>query len=819
MKVVIIGGVAGGASTAARLRRMDEFADIIMLERGEYISFANCGLPYHIGGVIKERQNLLLLTPEKLYEWFRVDTRVLHEVLKINRDKKELKVKNHKTGEEYVESYDKLVLSPGAAPVLPPLPGIDLDGVFSLRNIPDMDKIIEYLNECHPQRAVVVGGGFIGVELAENLHERGIHVSMIEMMDQVMAPVDFEMASMVHQHLRFNNIRLALGDGLKSIEKTIDRDLKITLSSEKEIEADLVIMAIGVRPENTLAKNAGLELGSRGTIKTNEHMQTNDPNIYAVGDAAEVVNAVTGEPTSIPLAGPASKQARIAADHIVGRNAKYNGVQGTSVVKVFDLTVAATGLNERQLNASGVEHQSAIVHVSNHAGYYPGAVPMALKLIYDPKGVVLGAQAVGMDGVDKRIDVIATAIHGKMSVFDLEELELAYAPPFSSSRDPVNIVANAAGNSLRDDISLINWDQVDKLDRNAYAILDVRELEELQIGKVKDSINIPLGQLRERIDELPKNKKMMVYCQVGKRAYFACRLLKQHGFDVYNLSGGYKTYAHATEKQSNFDVFEHVTINKLEEIHEVVSMELMEGNEIKVDACGQQCPGPILTLAKAMKEAKTGDVINIEVTDFGFLNDVQAWTKSTGNNLLSVEQGKGIITARIQKGLEKVEKHVVSGGATEGKTMVVFSGDFDKAIAAFIIANGAAAMGHPVTIFFTFWGLNILRKDDPPRVKKNLIERMFGWMMPRGARKLTLSQMHMAGMGTGMIKGIMKKHNVASLPEMIEIARQNGVRLQACQMSMDLMGIKKEELLEGIEIVGVASFIASSDNSNATLFI
>ena len=816
MKILIIGGVAGGASTATRLRRMDEKAEIVMLERGEHISFANCGLPYHIGGVIEDREKLLVVTPAKLRETFNIDARVRNEALSIDREKKEVTIRELATGRKYKESYDKLVLSPGASPIVPPIEGVGLPGVYTLRSLTDMDRINDYLLEKKPARAVVIGGGFIGLEIAENLKHRGLQVTIIEMLNQVMAPIDYEMATMVHQHLQFKNIRLALGDGLKAISQ--NESLHVTLQSGRAVDTDMVILSVGVRPETHLAKDAGLELGARGAILVNEHMQTNDKNIYAIGDAALVKNVISGTDVNVPLAGPASKQARIAADHITGHDVSYNGVQGTSIVKIFDLTVGSTGLNSKQLDDLSLPYKDAIIHASNHAGYYPGASPMALKLLFSPEGKIYGAQAVGLEGVDKRVDVIATAIHGGMTVYDLEELELAYAPPYGSARDPINIIGFLAGNVLRGDVKTMEWDDVNQVDPAKTAFLDVRDPEELALGQLEGAINIPLGELRSRANELPRGKQIAVYCQVGQRGYFATRILDQLGFDTINLNGGYKTYSHAACEQSNFDTFENVTISSREEIQEVAPFNPANVNEFTVDACGLQCPGPILKLYNKVKEVNPGDVVTVKATDFGFTSDVGAWADRTGNKLLSLDSEGGVITARIQKGVEKKEeKGAVS--ITQDKTMVVFSGDLDKAIAAFIIANGAASMGHKVTMFFTFWGLNILRKDNPPNVKKNLIERMFGFMMPRGANKAILSQMHMAGMGTAMIKGIMKKKNVYSLPVMIQMARENGVVLQACQMTMDLMGIKQEELLDGIEIAGVATMIHSSDESNATIFI
>ena len=816
MKTIIVGGVAGGASTATRLRRMDEKAEIIILERGEYISFANCGLPYHIGNVITDRSKLLVVTPQKLKETFNIDARVRHEAVSIDRKKKTVKIHNLSSGREYTEKYDKLVLSPGASPIIPPIEGVDLPGVFSLRSIPDMDRIRDYITERKPESAVVVGGGFIGLEIAENLQRDGLDVTIIEMLNQVMAPIDYEMAAMVHQHLDFKKIRLALGDGIESIQQ--NGSLSVILQSGKKVETNLVILSVGVQPENFLAKDADLKLGARGAISVNEHMQTNDPDIYAIGDAVSVKNIISGKEVNLPLAGPASKQARITADHISGKDVSFSGVQGTSIVKVFDLTVASTGLNTMQLEELGLPFKNAIIHASNHAGYYPGASPLALKLLFSPEGKIYGAQIVGIEGVDKRIDVIATAIRSGMTVFNLEELELAYAPPYGSARDPINIIGFLAGNMLRGDMITIDWDMIDALDRSKYALLDVRDPEELSIGSIEGSLNIPLSQIRARSQELPHSKKIVIYCQVGQRGYFASRILSQLGFDVLNLNGGYKTYSHAIGKQSNFDTFENISISSREEIHEILPFNSVDSSEFTLDACGLQCPGPILKLFNKVKEVDVGDVITVKATDFGFTSDVKAWADRTGNKLISLGSDEGVITARIQKGAEKKDGDSKLS-ATQDKTMVMFSGDLDKAIAGFIIANGAASMGHKVTMFFTFWGLNILRKNDPQKVKKTLVEKMFGFMMPRGSSKLTLSKMHMAGMGTAMIKGIMKKKNVSPLEDLMQSALDNGVVIEACQMSMDLMGIQKEELIDGIDVVGVATFIHASDESNATIFI
>ncbi len=823
MKVVIIGGVAGGASTAARLRRVDEEAEIIMLEKGPFVSFANCGLPYYLSRTINEREKLLVTTPESLKATLNIDARTNSEVISIDREAKSVLVREHPGGREYRESYDKLVLAPGAEPIIPPLPGVNLEGVFVLHNIPELDALDAYIQAKEVKRAVVIGGGFIGLEVAENLAESGINVSIVEMLNQVMAPIDYELAVEVHEHLALHGISLVLGDGLKAIEKVGGSGtLKVQTASGKELETDLVVLAIGVRPNTKLAKESGIEVTPRGYIVTNERMQTPDPDIYAVGDAVQVKSAITGQPTSLALAGPASRQGRVAADNIAGRDMTFKGVRGTSVVKVFNLTVASTGLNSRQLQQAGLAFESVTTHNNNHASYYPGASPIHLKLFFGPEGQIYGAQAVGTTGVEKRIDVIATAMHGKLTVFDLEDLELSYAPPFGSSRDPVNNIGFTAANLLRGDCPVKHWDEVAALDSEEWFKLDVREEEELAVGKVEGSRNIPLGELRRRLTELPKDKKILVNCATGQRSYFATRLLRQKGFDAYNLTGGYKTYALGSAAPIE---------PKLMEVKPVVNVEKEEqkvvtgGNQYQLDACGLQCPGPIMKLYTKIKEMEDGDQVAVKATDMGFARDVEAWAKSTGNKLLSLEMKSGEITAVVQKGTTEVASAPVSETQaqkhTKGEdlTMVVFSGELDKAIAAFIIANGFASMGQQATLFFTFWGLNILKKPQAPALKKTFIEKMFGWMLPRGANKLNLSQMNMMGAGAAMIKGIMRKHNVDSLPEMIKTAQENGVKLLACQMSMDLMGIRAEELIDGVELAGVATMAAVASNSNTHFFI
>lgn len=537
-RILIIGGVAGGASAAARLRRLDETAEIIMFERGDYISFANCGLPYYIGGAIKNRDDLLLQTPESFKRRFNVDVRVKSEVVKINRQKKTVDIIELPAGRKYSERYDRLILSPGAEPVRPAIDGIDSSRIFTLRNIADMDRIDKFIKNENVKKAVVAGAGYIGLEMAENLHDRGLSVQVVEMLDQVMPGLDKEMAMFLHEHLNEQGVALQLDDGVSSLHQT-SSSLRVTLKSGKELDCDFAMLTVGVRPEVKLAEEAGLEIGSCAGIKVNEHLQTSDPDIYAIGDAVEVRNFVLGDAALIPLAGPANKQGRMAADNICGRNRTYAGTQGTAILKVFDLTAAMTGASEKALSKTDIEYEKLYLHQVNHAGYYPGAKLMHIKLLFSkPEGNVLGAQIVGADGVDKRIDVFAVAIRAGMTVFDLQELELAYAPPYASGKDPVNIAGFAAANILDGTVKIKHFDELRKDD----FILDVRTPAEFARGSIPNAKNIHVDVIRSKLDELPRDKTINLYCTVGFRSYVACRILEQNGFDARNMPGGYITY-------------------------------------------------------------------------------------------------------------------------------------------------------------------------------------------------------------------------------------------------------------------------------------
>lgn len=539
-RILIVGGVAGGASCAARARRLSEAAEIIIFDRGQFVSFANCGLPYYVGSVITDEKKLLVANADLFKQRFNIEVRLQHDVIAIDRAAQTLTVKNLHTEEILQEPYDALVLSPGAAPIRPPLPGIELPGIFALRTIPDSRRIREWIDTHQVKRVVVVGGGFIGLEMTENLVHRGIAVTLVEKLPQVMPPFDPEMMTPVHTHLQSQGVKLCLNDGVQGFVAGSEGQLIVQTNSGKQHVAEMVILAIGVRPENTLAKEAGLELGDRGGIRVNSAMQTSDPHIWAVGDAVEVQDFVTKEWTLIPLAGPANRQGRIAAETILGRDSQFRGVQGTSVCGIFDMTVASTGASEKTLRRVGMDYHKVYLHPGHHAGYFPGAQPIDIKLLYAPTdGRILGAQAVGYEGTEKRIDVLAMAIQAGMTVFDLEEAELCYAPQFGAAKDPVNMAGMIAANALRGDAPIVYWEN---LDLEQVTLVDVREESEFERGHVAGAINVPLSQLRQRIAELPRDRPLWIYCQVGQRGYYAARTLRQSGFDAYNLTGGFKTY-------------------------------------------------------------------------------------------------------------------------------------------------------------------------------------------------------------------------------------------------------------------------------------
>lgn len=811
MKIVIIGGVAGGATTAARIRRMDESVEIILLEKGKYISYANCGLPYYIGNVIKEREKLFVQTPQAFSTRFNVDVRTENEVVFIDRKKKTVSVRKV-SGQTYEESYDKLLISTGATPVRPPIPGIESEGIFTLRNVSDTDQIKTYLNTHRCQKAVVVGAGFIGLEMAENLHHLGLDVSIVEMGNQVMAPIDFSMASLIHQHLIDKGVHLYLEQTVASFEPS-NKSVNVVFKSGRSIEADLIILSIGVRPESTLARSAELTIGTTGGISVNNQLQTSDESIYAIGDVIEYPHPITGKPWLNYLAGPANRQGRIVADNILGAQIKYEGSIGTSIAKVFDMTVASTGLPAKRLKQEGIEFVSSTIHPNSHAGYYPDALQMSIKITFDKNtGKLYGAQIVGYDGADKRIDQFAQAIKRQGTIYDLMETEQAYAPPFSSAKDPVAIAAYVAEDIIKERVKTIYWRDMQDTEKEDKFYLDVRTLEEFELGSIPGTVNIPLDELRQRINEIPNNKIIYVFCAVGLRGYLASRVLMQSGFkDVRNLSGGLKTYKAATATHTPISTEMYSKLEK--NTNPIESIAAFE-----IDACGLQCPGPILKLKKTIDTLNVGQQLRISATDPGFPRDAAAWCKSTGNHFIGQESSQGKTVVTIEKG-EPKSCNLVTSCEGKGKTFIMFSDDLDKALATFVLANGAAATGQKVTIFFTFWGLNVIKKVKKPKVSKDIFGKMFGMMLPAHTKKLKLSKMSMLGIGDNMMRYIMKNKGIDSLESLRQQALESGVEFIACQMSMDVMGVKAEELLDEVTLGGVATYMERADEANINLFI
>lgn len=822
MKHIIIGGVAGGATAAARLRRVDEQAEILLIEKGKYISYANCGLPYYIGGVITDRKKLLLQTPASFGQRFRVDVRVQNEVLAIHPETKTVTI-CRADGQKYEETYDKLLLSPGANPVKPPLEGIDSEGIFTLRNVEDTDQIKAYITEKQVKHAVVVGAGFIGLEMAENLHYAGVGVSVVEMGNQVMAPIDFSMAAHIHQHLIQKSVSLYLEEGVTHFKHT-GEGITVFLKSGKTILTDMVLLSIGVRPATALAQQAGLKLGETGGIWVNEYLETSAKDIYAVGDAIEYPHPLTGKPWLNYLANPANRQGRIVADNMaLGNSISYEGAIGTSIAKVFDLTVASTGLAAKRLKQWGMEFRSSVTHSASHAGYYPDALPLTLKLTFHPKtGKLYGAQCIGHEGVDKRVDQLAGIIKRGGSVYDLMETEHAYAPPFSSAKDPIAIAGYVASNIISGAMPAISWRDLLTI-KNEVLLIDTRTSDEFAFGTIAGAVNIPLDELRDRMSEVPKDKRVVLFCAVGLRGYLAQRILMGHGYrNTVNLIGGYKTYSTAiapvpvptsttvppSSKSLTADIFtESMSDNSVKE-------------PLKINACGLQCPGPILQVKKAMDSIAPGERVEIVATDAGFARDASAWCATTGNKLIGKQEEKGRYTVLLEKG----EELCVCASSTpsvggRGKTLILFSDDLDKALATFVLANGAAATGQPVTIFFTFWGLNALKKIQKPKVQKDIFGKMFGMMLPSSSLKLKLSQMNMFGLGSLMMRFLMKRKGVDSLESLRSQALAQGVEFIACQMSMDMMGIQREELLDEVTVGGVATYMERADKANVNLFI
>ncbi len=812
MKHIIIGGVAGGATAAARIRRTDEFAEIILIEKGDHISYANCGLPYYIGGVIADRDKLFLQTPASFGLRFNVDVRTGNRAIDIDPDSRTVKIRKS-DGSEYTETYERLLLSPGASPVIPPLKGIESEGIFTLRDVRDTDQIKNYLHTHAVQKAVVIGAGFIGLEMAENLHHSGAEISIVEMSNQVMTPVDFSIASQVHQHLVRKGVNLFLEQKVERFERR-GEEIVVYLQNGERISADLVILSVGVRPETELARKAGLKIGETGGIWVNEYLETSVKGIYAVGDAIEFPHPLTGKPWLNYLANPANRQGRIVADNMVlGNKISYEGAIGTAIAKVFDLTIASTGLPAKRLKQLGIAFQSSTTHSNSHAGYYPDALPLTIKLTFDPgNGKLYGAQSVGYDGVDKRIDQLALIIKQGGTIYDLTRLEHAYAPPYSSAKDPVAIAGYVAGNIINESMPVVSWREIQQIQtENQAIILDVRTQEEFAFGSIPGAINIPLDEIRSRLTEIPAGKTIILYCAVGLRGYLALKILKARGYnDVRNLSGGYKTYSASTALINRKTPENSTPENK--------NPAQKDMKTIRIDACGLQCPGPVLKIKQAVDSISEGDRIEITATDAGFSRDAEAWCNSTGNKLISNTEDKGRYTVVIEKGSQQ-SCPVTTPEGGKNKTLIMFSDDLDKALATFVLANGAAATGKKVSIFFTFWGLNVIKKVRKPQTKKDIFGKMFSMMLPSNSFQLKLSKMSMLGIGDRMMRYIMKRKGIESLENLREQAIAQGVEFIACQMSMNVMGINREELLDCVTIGGVATYMERAEQANVNLFI
>lgn len=828
MKVCIVGGVAGGASAATRLRRRDESAEIILFEKGRHISYANCGMPYYLGGQIKSRDTLVVTKPELLKNRFNIDVRTENEVISVNRAAHTLTVLDHATGRRYEESYDKLILSTGASAKKPPVPGVNEEGVFTLRSLEDMIAIDDYISARKIKSALVVGGGFIGVELAENLKRRGLDITLVEFMNQVLAPLDHEMANIIHRELIENGVDLRLSAGVTGFLKLPDGSLQVSLSDGSRVVCGMVALSLGVAPEAGLAKEAGLSLAMAGTVLTDEAFRTDDPDIYAVGDVISVISGVSGAETLVQLGGPAGKQGRGAADDICGSKDIFGKTAyATSVVKVYDYTAASTGMNEKQLRAEGIAYRKTYAMPPSHASYYPNAKPVFMKLLFNDDGRILGAQAVGQEAVDKQIDVIAAAIQLGGTVRDLERMELGYGPAYNSAKSNINMLGFTAANILDGIMPVFYAEDMPKLDPKTSFLLDVSTPDEiLMSGILPGAVSIPLDELRGRVGELPRDRTIYVACRVGQRGYIAQRFLMQNGFTVFNLSGGVRVHDLVTLDLEKVRAKYKENQVRFGSAPAMPAAPADAGGLLVVDACGLQCPGPIMKVSEGIKKLGEGQQLTVKATDPAFASDIDVWCDRTGNTMVGLQKQDGVFTVVLRKGtgaqapsagVAPAAQAPVSAG--NDKTMIVFDGDLDKAIAAFIIANGAAAMNRKVTMFFTFWGLNILRRDNKVAVKKTFMEKMFGAMMPRGSKKLKLSNMNMMGMGGKMIRGLMAAKNVTSLEELIRSAIAGGVRVVACQMSMDLMGIKKEELIDGVELGGVATFLGSAETSDTSLFI
>jgi NADPH-dependent 2,4-dienoyl-CoA reductase/sulfur reductase-like enzyme/peroxiredoxin family protein/rhodanese-related sulfurtransferase/TusA-related sulfurtransferase len=787
------------------LRRLDENAQIVLLERGEYISYANCGLPYHVGNVIPRRDSLLVMTPERLHTRFNIDVRIRSNVTAIDAQKKTLTVVPQ-TGAPYQESYDTLLLATGSAPLPIVMPGSDDPDILKFWTIPDMDTVNQKIT-AGAKKVVVVGAGFIGLEVAENLRMRNLDVTVVELAEQVLPTLDKEMAIYLAQELLDKGIELELGRRVTAFQRdAVTKQLQVSLDNGTSLIADFVIMSVGVKPNSELAQAAGIQCGPRGHIHVNEQMQTSIPDIYAAGDAVEILDPITGATTAIPLAGPANKQGRIAADNMSGKRVShYGGTFGAAVLKVGALSAASVGLTERRLQQLKLPYQKIYTHPGSHASYYPGAAQMNLKILFAPDGKILGAQGVGRQGVDKRIDVIATALASGRSVYDLASIELAYAPPFNSAKDPVNFLGMIAENMQDGLTDLVHADAIP----GDATIIDVREPEEIEMGTIPGSRAIPLGQLRNALEQLDPKKRYVLACAVGLRGYIAERMLKEKGYTAANLSGGYLTWK----------AFHQPLRRPPKKTACPIASDTHTQHDMQtLDVRALACPGPVVRIKQEMDKMKPNDRVRLLASP-SFSCDLTSWAQSSGNKVLSTTEHNDHLEAILQKGEPAAPVAQAKSDTASGATLILFSNDLDKAMAALILACGMAAAGQKATIFFTFWGLSVLRKNPGPSVKKPLLSTLFGWMLPKGITQLALSKMHMLGMGTAMMKYVMRQQNVPSLQDLLVQARQLGVRFVACEMAMNVMGLQREELIEIDDVAGVANFAQLAQSSKTNLFI
>lgn len=876
---VIVGGVAGGAGAAARLRRLDEEARIVLVERGAYLSYANCGLPYYAGNVINDRSKLFVTSEETFIDVLRIEVRTLTQATAISPDRHEVVLKDLRSGTEETLQYDALVLSPGASPFIPPIEGKDDKAVYTVRNVPDIDKVVSAI-QSGARRATVVGGGFIGIEMAENLVERGLDVNMVEGAPQCMLSLDEDMAAQVHQALLNNGVKLHLNSKVEAIIRHGDT-VEVKTSAGSIMDNDMVIMSIGVVPESGLAKDAGIKLGPKGHIIVNERFETSAKDVYAIGDAIQFRSQLTDTEQAIALAGPANKMARLVADAIVTGTCKpYPGTLGASAVKVFSISAGSVGLGSKQLDALKIPYETAITHATSNATYYPAAPSLSAKIHYSPStGKLLGGQLVGGAGVDKHIDVISAIIAHEGTVQDLAEFEQAYAPPFNSAKDILNNLGFIAANNMEGLTRTITADKAQTLMDNGAFLLDVRTQDEFELGSINGAVNIPQSTLRAHLNELPADRPILVICTIGKRAHIACRILSQRGFkDVFNITGGYRTWSillkdrslraedsfHAKAEppaqppaqlaaQPAAQLPTQPDMNAIPQPVNGIASQPSDGTNphpakgavqekapcgysqtaaptLTLDACGLQCPGPIIQLKHKIDSLQNGQSLLVKASDPGFYSDVKSWCSLTGNRLDDLKQDPdGIITALITKATSgqpapsspcpPQSSALQPASGVKGATIIVFSNDFDRTLASFVLANGAAASGKDVVMFFTFWGLSVLRKHPNKRVKKDFMGKMFGAMLPSDMDHLKLLSMNFGGMGPKMMKSRMKKKNVSQLRQMFSEAKANNVRFIACQMSMDIMGITASELLDGVEIGGVGTYMAEASKSDVNLFI